>query len=53
MITANLVADKFSLLNSRYLKVQDGDPHRGVSCTEQQLILANCGIGMAGIVFSE
>jgi hypothetical protein len=43
-ITANLVADKYSLLNSRYLKVQDGDPRIMVSYAEQQLILAEAAI---------
>ena len=43
-ITANLVADKYSLLNSRYLKVQDGDPRIMVSYAEQQLILAEAAV---------
>jgi hypothetical protein len=43
-ITANLIADKYSLLNSRYLKVQAGDPRIMVSYGEQQLILAEAGI---------
>lgn len=43
-ITANLVADKYSLLNSRYLKVQAGDPRIMVSYAEQQLILAEARI---------
>jgi len=43
-ITANLVADKYSLLNSRYLKVQAGDPRIMVSYAEQQLILAEAAI---------
>lgn len=43
-ITANLIADKYSLLNSRYLKVQAGDPRIMVSYAEQQLILAEAAI---------
>lgn len=43
-LTANLVADKYSLLNSRYLKVQAGDPRIMVSYAEQQLILAEARI---------
>jgi len=43
-ITANLVADKYSLLNSRYLKVQAGDPRIMVSYAEQQLILAEAAV---------
>ncbi|TAN20110.1 MAG: SusD/RagB family nutrient-binding outer membrane lipoprotein [Chitinophagaceae bacterium] len=43
-ITANLIADKYSLLNSRYLKVQAGDPRIMVSYAEQQLILAEARI---------
>jgi hypothetical protein len=43
-ITANLIADKYSLLNSRYLKVQAGDPRILVSYAEQQLILAEARI---------
>lgn len=43
-ITANLIADKYSLLNSRYLKVQAGDPRIMVSYGEQQLILAEAVI---------
>ena len=43
-ITANLIADKYSLLNSRYLKVQAGDPRIMVSFGEQQLILAEAVI---------
>ncbi len=44
VITANLLADKYSLLNSRYLKVQAGDPRIMVSYAEQQLILAEARI---------
>lgn len=43
-ITANLVADKYSLINSRYLKVQAGDPRIMVCYAEQQLILAEARI---------
>jgi hypothetical protein len=43
-ITAGLIADKYSLLNSRYLKVQAGDPRIMVSYAEQQLILAEARI---------
>lgn len=43
-ITTNLIADKYSLLNSRYLKVQAGDPRIMVSYGEQQLILAEARI---------
>jgi hypothetical protein len=43
-ITANLIADKYSLLNSRYLKVQAGDPRIMVSYGEQQLILAEASL---------
>lgn len=43
-ITANLVADKYSLINSRYLKVQAGDPRIMVSYGEQQLILAEARV---------
>lgn len=43
-ITANLIADKYSLLNSRYLKVQAGDPRIMMSYAEQQLILAEARI---------
>lgn len=43
-ITANLIADQYSLLNSRYLKVQAGDPRIMVSYGEQQLILAEATI---------
>ncbi len=43
-ITNNLLADKYSLLNSRYLKVQAGDPRIMVSYAEQQLILAEAKI---------
>ncbi len=43
-ITAYLIADKYSLLNSRYLKVQAGDPRIMVSYGEQQLIVAEASI---------
>jgi len=43
-ITANLIADKYSLLNSRYLKVQAGDPRIMVSYGEQQLMLAEASL---------
>lgn len=43
-ITANLIADVYSLINSRYLKVQAGDPRIMVSYAEQQLILAEASI---------
>lgn len=43
-ITANLIANKYSLINSRYLKVQAGDPRIMVSYAEQQLILAEASI---------
>lgn len=43
-ITANLIADKYSLLNSRYLKVQAGDPRIMMSYAEQQLILAEARV---------
>lgn len=43
-ITANLIADKYSLLNSRYLKVQSGDPRIMVSYAEQQLILGEAAV---------
>lgn len=44
VISANLIADKYSLLNSRYLKVQAGDPRIMMSYAEQQLILAEATI---------
>jgi hypothetical protein len=43
-ITANLLGDKYSLINSRYLKVQAGDPRILVSYAQQQLILAEARI---------
>lgn len=43
-ITANLIADKYSLLNSRYLMVQAGDPRIMVSYAEQQLVLAEARV---------
>lgn len=43
-VTANLIADKYSLLNSRYLEVQAGDPRIMVSYGEQQLILSEAAI---------
>lgn len=43
-ITANLLNNQYSLLNSRYLKVQAGDPRIMVSYAEQQLILAEARI---------
>lgn len=43
-ITANLINDDYSLLNSRYLAVQAGDPRIMVSYAEQQLILAEARV---------
>lgn len=43
-ISDNLLADVYSVLNSRYLKVQAGDPRIMVSYAEQQLILAEAAI---------
>jgi hypothetical protein len=43
-ITANLIANKYSLLNSRYLKVQAGDPRIMVSYGNQELVLAEARI---------
>ncbi len=43
-ITANLLNNKYSLINSRYLKVQAGDPRILVSYAEQQLILAEARV---------
>lgn len=43
-ITANLINDQYSLLNSRYLHVQAGDPRIMVSYAEQQLILSEASI---------
>lgn len=43
-ISAKLIADKYSLLNARYLKVQAGDPRIMMSYAEQQLILAEARI---------
>lgn len=43
-LTANLLNNDYSLINSRYLKVQAGDPRIAVSYAEQQLILAEASI---------
>lgn len=43
-ITANLLDNEYSLINSRYLKVQAGDPRIMVSYAQQQLILAEARI---------
>lgn len=43
-ITANLLNNQYSLINSRYLKVQAGDPRIMVSYAQQQLILAEARI---------
>lgn len=44
LITTNLIANKYALLNSRYLKEVAGDPRMMVSYAEQQLVLAEARI---------
>src|SRR5699024_3528615 len=39
-LTAELKNNKYSLINSRYLKVQAGDPRIMISYAQQQLVLA-------------
>lgn len=43
-ITANLIADEYPLINSRYLKTQAGDPRVMVSYAGQQLTLAEARV---------
>ncbi|SDE28929.1 SusD/RagB family nutrient-binding outer membrane lipoprotein [Niabella drilacis] len=43
-ITANLIANKYALINSRYLKEAVGDPRILISYAEQQLVLAEARI---------
>jgi hypothetical protein len=43
-MTADHVANKFSLINSRYLKEQAGEPRIMMSYAEQQLVLAEARI---------
>ncbi|HEX7754787.1 MAG TPA: SusD/RagB family nutrient-binding outer membrane lipoprotein [Niabella sp.] len=40
LITANLIANKYAVINSRYLKEVAGDPRMMVTYAEQQLVLA-------------
>ncbi|AHF15733.1 SusD/RagB family nutrient-binding outer membrane lipoprotein [Niabella soli] len=44
LITTNLIANKYALINSRYLKEVAGDPRMMVTYAEQQLVLAEARV---------